>query len=190
MLGATGGRIDDVERLVVGLTVAQDGATPAVQRDDDAQRAGGQLAAALREVRKGVDALVPRITSGQTALRDATSRLALLRVPAQQTQSELESALAALDRAGAAGKADPAVQEARRHVALALQAASGRNADTGATAAAGGYRGLDDGAARRSWSSRTSRARQVDDAVRQTAQFADVMNQVGRRRGAPRDARA
>ncbi len=176
MLGATGGRIDDVERLVVGLTVAQEGASQLSSGTTTLSQQAARLAAALREVRKGVDALVPRITSGQTALRDATSRLALLRVPAQQTQSELESALAALDRAGAEGKADPAVQEARRHVALALQAASGRNADTGATAAVGGYRGLD-AALQQELVVANVASTQVDDAVRQTAQFADVMNQ-------------
>ena len=166
MLGATGGRIDDVERLVVGLTVAQDGASQLSSGTTTLSEQAACSPPRCARSASGVDALVPRITSGQTALRDATGAPgAAARARRSRRQSELESALAALDRAGAAGKADPAVQEARRHVALALQAASGRNADTGAT----GRRRLPRARRRRcsrSSSSRTSRARQVDDAVR------------------------
>ena len=60
------------------------------------------LADALRQLRVRVDGLVPAIESGQSALREAQARLNLLRVPAQVTRRELESALAALDRTGAA----------------------------------------------------------------------------------------
>ncbi len=172
LLGETSGRVSDVEQLVLGLTVARDGAAQLSSGTKTLSEQAALLAAALREIRKQVDALLPRVRSGQTALRDAQARLNALRVPAQVTQSELESALAALDRA-TAGKSDPAVLEARRHVALALQAASGRNADTGATS---GYRGLD-AALQNEITVANVAAGQVDDAVRSTTRFADVMNQ-------------
>jgi RND superfamily putative drug exporter len=133
----------------------------------------GLLASALSDVRRRVDTLVPRISSGQSALRQAQARLSLLRIAAQTNQRELEAALAALDGSPAVA-GDPALQSARRHVALALQAASGRSADTGAT---GGYRGLDD-AIQQEITVANVAASQVDDAVRTTAQFADAMQQL------------
>ena len=175
LLGNTGSRLSDVQRLVLGLTVARDGARQLSGGTATLSEQAGLLASALSEVRAQVDALVPRITSGQAALREAQAQLNLLRVPAQVTTSELQSALAALDRAGV-GKSDPAVQEGRRHVALALQAASGRNADTGAPST-NGYRGLDD-ALKQEITVANVAAGQVDDAVRSTTRFADVMNQV------------
>lgn len=175
LLATTGGRVGDVQRLALGLAVAQQGSAQLTSGTQELARNAELLASALRQVRARVDALLPRIESGQRVLRDAQAQLTLLRVSAQTTERELGSALTALDGAGA-GKTDPAVQEARRHVALALQAATGRNADTGATPS-GGFRGLDAGLKQQITVANVA-ASQVDEAVRSTAQFADVMKQV------------
>ena len=120
LLAATSARGGDFDRLVLGLTVARDGARQLADGTQTLGTQAGRLAGGLREIRKRVDGLVPSIAAGQSALRDAQARLNLLRIPAQTNERELESALAALDRAGAAGKADAAVQEARQHVIKAL----------------------------------------------------------------------
>ena len=174
MLGAAGTRTSDVADLVLGLTVARDGADQLAAGTSTLRSQARLLADALKQIRARVDGLVPAIESGQSALREAQARLELLRIPAQATRRELETALAALDRAGDA-KADPAVQAARRHVALALEAASGRDADTGAVPVTG-YQGLD-AALVRELSLASIAGQQVDDAVRTTTQFADVMRQ-------------
>lgn len=177
ILGDAGGRIGDVERLVLGLTVAGEGSAQLTAGTRELRRNAALLAGGLKEIRARVDALVPRIESGQAQLREAQARLALLRAAAQTTERELSQALTAIDGASAAVRQDPSVQQARRHVALALQAASGRNADTGALPAPGGYRGLD-AAIAQELTVAGAAASQVDEAVRSTAQFADAMEQL------------
>ena len=109
--------------------------------------------------------------SGQGALRDAQARLTLLRIPAQTSQRELQDALAALDRANTS---DPAVQDARQHVSAALAAVGGSGLQT---AQAGGFPGLD-AALANELALAEAAGRQIDAAVRQAGQFADVMQQV------------
>ena len=171
MLAAATSRTGDVDRLKNGLSAAQDGAR---QLADGTQTLKGQarlLANALGEIRDRVDALIPAIVSGQRALRDAQARLSLLRIPAQTTASELRDALAALDRAGTS---DPSIQEARQHVSSALSAIGGSGLQT---AQAGGFPGLD-AALASELALAEAAGRQIDGAVRQAAQFSDVMQQV------------
>jgi RND superfamily putative drug exporter len=177
LLVAAGSHSGDVTRLRTGLSAAQDGAR---QLASGTRTLSGQakiLASALGEIQKRVDALVPSIVQGQTALRDAEARLSLLRVPAQTSQRELQAALAALDRSGSATQ-DPAVQDARSHITAALSAIAGTGSSSGLqTAQAGGYPGLDAVLASELALAEAA-GRQVDSAVRQAGQFADVMQQV------------
>jgi RND superfamily putative drug exporter len=173
LLGEASGRTSDVESLVRGLTVARDGASQLASGTGTLRGQARLLADALGQIRTRVDNLVPAIESGQSALREAQARLNVLRAPSQVTTRELENALAALDRADAS---DPQVQQARRHVTQALEAASGRDASTGAKPAAG-YQGID-AALTRELTLASAAGKQVDDAVRTTRQFADVMRQV------------
>jgi RND superfamily putative drug exporter len=171
MLTAATSRTGDVNRLKLGLTAAQDGARQLADGTQTLSRQSQLLADALNEIRKRVDALIPAIVSGQTALRDAQARLNLLRVPVQTTQRELQEAMAALDRAGTS---DPAIQDARRHVSTALAAVGGSGLQT---AQAGSFPGVDSALAAELALAEAA-GKQVDAAVRQAAQFSDVMRQV------------
>jgi putative drug exporter of the RND superfamily len=171
MLAAASSRTGDVDRLKLGLSAAQDGAR---QLADGTRTLKGQarlLAGALGEIRDRVDALIPAIVGGQRALRDAQARLSLLRIPAQTTATELRDALAALDRAGTS---DPSIQEARQHVSSALSAVGGSGLQT---AQAGSFPGLD-AALASELALAEAAGKQIDGAVRQAAQFSDVMQQV------------
>ena len=101
---------------------------------------------------------------------------ASLRIPIQTTEQELRAALTAIDRANV-GNSDPAVQEAREHLSAALAAVGGSNglrrrrllrrpASAGLDAALAFELQLD------------AAGQQVDAAVRQAGQLADVMQQV------------
>ena len=170
MLAAASSRTGDVDRLKLGLTAAQDGARDLADGTKTLSGKAELLAAGLREISSRVDGLIPSIMSGQRALRDAQARLSLLRIPIQTTEHELQAALSALDRAGA----DPAVQEAREHLSAA-QAAVG---SSGLQAAQlGGYTGLD-AALAFELQLADAAGQQVDAAVRQAGQLADVMQQV------------
>jgi RND superfamily putative drug exporter len=171
MLAAATSHSGDVERLKLGLTAAQDGAHQLAGGTRTLNSKARLLASALNEIKRRVDGLVPAIVSGQAALRDAQARLTLLRVPAQTSQRELQDALAALDRAGTS---DPAVQDARKHVSAALAAVGGSGLQT---AQAGGFPGLD-AALANELALAEAAGRQIDAAVRQAGQFADVMQQV------------
>jgi putative drug exporter of the RND superfamily len=177
LLNAASSHSGDVTRLRTGLTAARDGARQLAGGTRTLSSQAKLLAGALSEIQKRVDALVPAIVSGQTALRDAEARLSLLRVPAQTSQRELQAALAALDRAGTAAQ-DPAVQEARTHISAALTAVAGTAAGSGLqTAQVGGYSGLD-AALAAELALAEAAGKQIDAAVRQAGQFADVMQQV------------
>jgi putative drug exporter of the RND superfamily len=170
LLAAATSHTGDVGRLKSGLTAAQDGAR---QLADGTQTLKGQarlLASALKEIRNRADALIPAIVSGQRALRDAQARLSLLRIPTQTTARELREALAALDRAGTG---DPAVQQARQNVSAALAAIGGSGLQT----AQAGFPGLD-AALASELALAEAAGTQIDGAVRQAAQFSDVMQQV------------
>jgi putative drug exporter of the RND superfamily len=174
MLAAATSHTGDVDRLKLGLTAAQDGARELADGTHTLQQKAELLAAGLREIRKRVNGLIPAIVSGQSALREAQARLSLLRIPVQTTQRELQDALAALDRAGSS---DPAVQEARGHLSAALNAVVGSNGVQAAARQAGGYSGLD-AALASELALAEAAGKQVDTAVRQAGQFADVMQQV------------
>ena len=187
MLAAASSRTGDVDRLRLGLTVGAGRRARARRRARRrSARRRGCWPDGLREIRDARRRPVPSIASGQRALRDAQARLGLLRIPAQTTQHELESALAALDRAGA-GKSDPAVQEAR---AARRRGARGRGRQRRAAAARRpGYPGLDAALARELRARRARRASRSTTAVRQAGQFADVMQQVADGAGRLVDAR-
>ncbi|MFL6138272.1 MAG: MMPL family transporter, partial [Frankiaceae bacterium] len=171
MLAAAASHTGDVEQLKLGLTAAQDGARQLAGGTASLNSKARLLAGALNEIKARVDGLVPAIVSGQAALRDAQARLTLLRIPAQTSQQELQDALAALDRANTS---DPAVQDARKHVNAALAAVGGSGLQT---AQAGGFPGLD-AALANELALAEAAGRQIDAAVRQAGQFADVMQQV------------
>jgi putative drug exporter of the RND superfamily len=174
MLTAASARTGDVDRLVQGLTAAQDGARQLASGTKTLSRKARLLADGLGEIRRRVEGLIPAIVSGQGALRDAQARLSLLRIPIQTSQSELQAALAALDRAPGAGS-DPSIQEARGHLTAALAAVGGSAAQTTARQA-GAYSGLD-AALTRELALAEAAGTQIDAAVRQAGQFADVMQQ-------------
>jgi RND superfamily putative drug exporter len=174
LLAAASSHTGDVNRLKTGLSAAQDGARQLVGGTQTLSRQARLLASALEEIRKRVDGLVPVIVSGQSALRQAQAQLSVLRVPVQTTQRELQDSLAALDRAGTT---DPAVQEARQHIAAALDAVSGSSGLQAAAAQTGSYAGLD-AALASELALAEAAGKQVDSAVRQAAQFSDVMQQV------------
>ena len=177
MLAAASSRTGDVDRLKLGLTAAQDGARDLADGTTTLGEKAELLAAGLREISGRVDGLMPSIMSGQRALRDAQARLSLLRIPVQTTEYELQAALEALDRA-AAGSSDPAVREARKHVAAAQAAVGGSGGLQEVVAAQfGGYAGLD-AALAFELQLADSAGQQVDAAVRQAGQLADVMQQV------------
>jgi RND superfamily putative drug exporter len=171
MLAAATSHTGDVDRLKQGLTAAQDGARQLAGGTQTLNSKARLLTNALNEIKRRVDGLIPAIVSGQGALRDAQARLTLLRIPAQTSQRDLQDALAALDRANAS---DPAVQEARQHVSAALAAVGGSGLQT---AQAGGFPGLD-AALANELALAEAAGRQIDAAVRQAGQFADVMQQV------------
>jgi RND superfamily putative drug exporter len=173
LLNAASSHTGDVSRLKLGLSAAQDGARQLVEGTRTLSRKARLLAGALGEIRTRVDGLVPAIVSGQAALRQAQAQLSLLRVPVQTSQRELQDALAALDRAGS----DPAVQEARQHVAAALNAVAGSSGLQSAVRQTGSYAGLD-AALASELALAEAAGRQVDAAARQAAQFSDVMQQV------------
>ena len=100
LLAAATSRTGDVDLLKLGLTAAQDGARDLAAGTETLSGKAELLAAGLREISSRVDALLPSIVSGQRALRDAQARLTLLRIPIQTTEDELRAALSALDRAG------------------------------------------------------------------------------------------
>jgi putative drug exporter of the RND superfamily len=174
MLAAATSHTRDVDRLKSGLTAATDGASQLASGTRTLTQKARLLSTALGEIRDRVNALIPAIVNGQSALRDAQARLNLLRVPAQTSTRDLQDALAALNRSGSS---DPAIQEARSHVESAL-AAVGGSASTGLTPAqAGGFAGLDASLANELALAEAA-GRQIDAAVRQAGQFQDVMQQV------------
>jgi len=177
LLAAAGSRTGEVDRLKLGLSAAEDGARDLVGGTRTLSDKARLLAAGLREIRRQVDGLIPVIVSGQGALRDAQARLGLLRIPVQTTQRELQAALAALDRAGVA-RSDPGVREARERL-LAAQAAvvGGGGLQETAAAQAGNYAGLDAALAAELVLAELA-GRQIDVAVRQAGELADVMHQV------------
>ena len=138
LLAATSARGGDVDRLVLGLTVARDGARQLADGTQTLGTQAGRLADGLREIRKRVDGLVPSIAAGQSALRDAQARLNLLRVPAQTNQRELESALAALDRPAPPARRTP---RSRRRASTSSRRSRPRAGQR--EAAQAGYPGLD-----------------------------------------------
>jgi putative drug exporter of the RND superfamily len=177
MLTAASSRTGDVERLKLGLTAAQDGAGDLAEGTTTLSEKAEVLAAGLSEISSRVDGLIPSIVTGQRALRDAQARLSLLRIPIQTTEQELRAALAAIDRADV-GNSDPAVHEARDHLSAALAAVGGSNGLREAvTAQFGGYAGLD-AALTLELQLADAAGQQVDAAVRQAGQLADVMQQV------------
>jgi RND superfamily putative drug exporter len=176
MLAAASSRTGDVDRLKLGLTAAQDGANDLADGTKTLSGKAELLAAGLREISSQVDGLLPSIMSGQRALRDAQARLSLLRIPVQTTEHELQAALAALDRAGV-GNSDPAVQEAREHLSAAQAAVGSSGLQEAVAAQFGGYTGLD-AALAFELQLADSAGQQVDAAVRQAGQLADVMQQV------------
>ena len=176
MLAAASSRTGDVELLKGGLTAAADGAGDLAAATQTLSQKAKLLTSALGKIRTEVDGLVPAIQQGQTMLREAQARLGLLRIPIQTTERELQAAIAALDSA-AAGQADPAVQEARARLSAALASFSGSGGVQAVAAQAGGFGGLDAALASELALAELA-GKQVDSAVRQAAQFADVMQQV------------
>jgi len=174
MLAAASGRTGDVDRLKLGLTAAQGGADSLAAGTRELSGKARQLANGLEEISSRVVGLIPMIQTGQKSLRDAQARLGLLRIPIQTTQSELQAAQAALDRA--AGE-DPALQQARDHLTKAAAAVAGSSQQQAAAAQAGAYSGLDAALANELQLAEQA-GRQVDAAARQVTQFADVMEQV------------
>ena len=174
MLAAATGRTADVDRLKDGLTAASDGAGDLAAGTRTLSGRARQLAAGLEEISSRVEGLIPSIESAQRQLRDAQARLALLRIPIQATEREIRGAIEALDRAAAT--TDPAIQETRGHLTEALAAAAG-SSQQAVTAQAGVYAGLD-GALASELALAEQAGKQVDAAVRQVGQFADVMQQV------------
>ena len=171
LLAAASSRTGDVDRLKLGLTAAEEGASDLADGTRTISGKAELLAAGLREISGRVDGLIPSIVSGQRALRDAQARLSLLRLPIQTTEYELEAAQAAL-----AGNSDPAVEEARKHLSAA-QAAVGSSLREAVAAQFGGYTGLDTALAFELQLADEA-AEQVDTAVRQAGVLADVMHQV------------
>jgi RND superfamily putative drug exporter len=175
LLAAATSRTGDVERLKLGLTAAQDGTSDLAEGTKTLSEKAELLAAGLSEISSRVDGLMPSIVSGQRALRDAQARLSLLRIPIQTTEHELRAALAALDRAD---DSDPAVQEAREHLSAAMAAVGGSGGlEEAVSAQFGGYAGLD-AALAFELQLADAAGQQVDAAVRQAGQLADVMQQV------------
>ncbi|HEX6714600.1 MAG TPA: MMPL family transporter, partial [Thermoleophilaceae bacterium] len=174
MLSSASGRTADVARLKEGLTAASDGAHDLASGTRTLSSKARLLADALGQVRAQVNSLVPSIQRGQEQLRQAQARLGLLRIPIQTTSRELQSAMAALD---SAGSSDPAVQQARQHVQAALAAMTGSSGVQATAAQAGNYAGLDAALASELTLAELA-GRQVDVAVRQAGQFADVMDQL------------
>ncbi len=177
MLTAATSRTGDVDRLKLGLTAASQGAGDLASGTKTLEGKARLLAAGLREIRSRVEGLIPSIQGGQRQLRDAQARLGLLRIPIQNAQQELQAAVAALDRAGAAAS-DPDVQDARAHLTQALASVMGSSQQQQAVAAqVGTYSGLDTALARELTLAEAA-GQQVDAAVVQVGQFADVMQQV------------
>jgi RND superfamily putative drug exporter len=176
MLAAATGRTRDVDRLKNGLTAAQSGAASLADGTKTLGSKAQLLASGLSQISNRVVGLIPSIQSGQQQLRDAQARLVLLRIPIQSTQTEVQDALAALDRAQSKDS-DPAIQEARDHLTKALAAVQGSSGQLASAAQVGGYNGLDNALARELQLADLA-ARQVDAAARQVNQFADVMQQV------------
>jgi putative drug exporter of the RND superfamily len=177
MLTAASSRTGDVDRLKLGLTAASQGAGDLASGTKTLEGKARLLAAGLREIRTRVEGLIPSIQGGQRQLRDAQARLGLLRIPIQNAQQELQAAVAALDRDGAAAS-DPDVQDARAHLTQALASVVGSSQQQQAVAAqVGTYSGLDTALARELTLAEAA-GQQVDAAVVQVGQFADVMQQV------------
>jgi putative drug exporter of the RND superfamily len=170
MLAAASSRTGDVDRLKRGLSAAEGGASDLASGTRTLGAKARLLADGLNEIRAQVDGMMPTIVTGQSALRDAQARLGLLRIPIQTAQHELEAALAALDRAGSS---DPSVQEAREHLTAARSAVTG----TGDLTRPGAFPGLDSSLAGQLGLAEAA-GKQVDAAVRQAGQLADVMEQV------------
>jgi putative drug exporter of the RND superfamily len=173
MLAAATSHTGDVDRLQSGLTAATDGASQLASGTRTLTQKARLLSSALGEIRDRVNALIPVIVNGQSALRDAQARLNLLRVPAQTSTRDLQDALAALDRSGSS---DPAIQEARSHVESALAAVGGSSSGL-KPAQAGSFAGLDTALANELALAEAA-GRQIDAAVLQAGQFQDVMEQV------------
>jgi RND superfamily putative drug exporter len=175
MLADASTRTGDVNRLKLGLAAARDGAGNLADGTKTLGAKARLLASGLRQISAQVTGLTPTIQNGQRQLRDAQARIGLLRIPIQTTQNELRDAQAAFDQSGAASS-DPAVQQARDHVAKALAAISGTPGQV-AAAQANAYNGLDS-ALTNELTLAGLAGRQVDAAARQVTQFADVMQQV------------
>ena len=175
MLTAASSRTGDVDRLKVGLTAARDGAGDLAAGTRTLGRKARLLADGLAKIRSEVQGLVPMIERGQTMLRETQARLGLLRIPIQTTERELQGAMTALD--GAAAQDDPAVQQTRERLTAALTSVTGSGGLQATAAQAGSYQGLDAALASELALAQQAGA-QVDAAVRQAGQFADVMEQV------------
>ena len=160
-----------------GSTAATDGARQLASGTQTLTRKAKLLSSALGEIRNRVDALIPAIVDGQSALRDAQARLNLLRVPAQTSARELAGRAC---RAGPRGlrQADPAVAGGAPARRSALAAVRRRAAARGhQPAQAGGFAGLDAALAQRARAG--GGGGQADRRRgRQAGQFADVMQQV------------
>jgi RND superfamily putative drug exporter len=174
MLAGATSRRGDVQRLESGLTAATNGATQLASGTQTLTQKAKLLSSALGTIRNRVNALIPAIVNGQSALRDAQARLNLLRVPAQTSTRDLQDALAALNRTGST---DPAIAEARSHVESALAAVGGSGSTGIQPAQAGGFAGLDASLANELALAEAA-GRQIDAAVIQAGQFQDVMTQV------------
>jgi RND superfamily putative drug exporter len=164
MLSGVGGELGQLGQLVSGLGAASAGASQLRGGAQTVQAGAAQLASALALIRNRVAAAVPQVQAADKQIRTAQADFGLLRVPAQVTQSQLEAAQASLDQA-TVGNGDPAVLQAKLHVAAALAA------DRGGIP---GYNGLASSLAQAE--SEASRAGdQADQAVRQIGYLADAM---------------
>jgi RND superfamily putative drug exporter len=173
MLASVGGQFSgQFGQLITGLGAASAGALQLSSGTSSLQGNAATLATALATMRDRVIALTPEVQAADKQIRTAQAELDLLRVPAQVTQRELESAQTALSQV-TIGNADPAVQRAKIDVAAALAADTG----SGGGASIPGYSGLANALAQAA-AMASAAGDQADGAVRQIGYAADALTQM------------
>jgi RND superfamily putative drug exporter len=114
-----------------GLAVAREGAAALGAGAGRARDGLAQLRDGLGEARGGVQSGIPRVTELADGLDRGSRDLNRLREPAQNAKTQLDEALAALDRMLPTSKVDPEYQNVFRAVATAQGNITGRNPLTG-----------------------------------------------------------
>jgi RND superfamily putative drug exporter len=174
MSGVNGG-ISQLGLLTTGLGAAQGGAQQLLNGAQLLSDNAKTLASSLSMLKTRIEEAFPLVSSGDQQLRDAQASLALLRVPAQVTEQQLQNAWASLN-AMTIGKTDPHYLAALAQVGIALGAATGTNPLNG-TQPFSQYQGFDTTLGQAS--AQASRAGdRIDTAVGEVGQGSNALIQL------------